>query len=291
MRTSRPWPIILGFCLLAAAWFPFAVSAGAETQEAARKVSLREANKDPDYATYKTARFILHIDKHRSASSGDLRGPEDLASHSLSVLDQTFEDLEHIFATAPTRKVVLKFLSPAEFRRQTGAPAWTSAMFYRDEITVPMAEDKAIDYDELGRALRHEYVHAFVAEVSKYRCPAWLDEGVAQLIEGEANPLLAPALRKWVVRNPAIPLDWLHNGFTTLDSAVVPAAYAQSLFAARALVDTEGYSAVLEYLKGLGAGLEEPDAFERAFHQKKAKFENDLTPAMRKWAASDSAHP
>lgn len=293
MLTSRPWRTVTGFILISYAWLPIAICPHAEAQSSGvqqvKFVNLKEATA-PEYAVYSTARFILHIDKHRS-NSGDIRGPEDLASHSLSVLNRTYDDLQEIFASAPTKKVVLKFLSPAEFRRQTGAPAWTSAMFYRDEITVPMAEDHAIDYEELGRALRHEYVHAYVAEVSKYRCPAWLDEGVAQLIEGDANPLLGPALRKWVARNPAIPLDWLHNGFTTLDSAIVPAAYAQSLFATRVLVEKHGYSAIQAYLKGLGSGLEEPVAFEKAFDMPKAKFENDLTATMRQWAKSDLDHP
>src|SRR5690606_26447433 len=118
-------------------------------------------------------------------------------------------------------KVVLRFLPPEEFRRQTGAPEWTSAMYFRDEITIPLTKSTAWERDELDRALRHEYVHAVIAELSEYRCPAWLDEGVAQLLEGQVNPLLGPALRRWIALNPAIPLDWLQNGFTTLDSGYV----------------------------------------------------------------------
>ena len=248
-------------------------------------------SEDKNSVTFDTARFTLHFEStERNQQIGGL-SRENIAKISLDTLNSTAEELSRIFQAKPHKKVVLRFLSPKEFRRQTGAPSWTSAMYFRDEITIPLSNREGVDVTELRRALRHEYVHAFIAELSDYNCPAWLDEGIAQLLEGQPNPLLGPALRKWVNNNSAIPLSMLKNGFTTMSKAYVPAAYAQSLFATRKIVHRLGFSSITLYLKQLGAKASENAAFVKAFGQKKAEFENELTREMRLWAKSNQLHP
>ena len=216
---------------------------------------------------------------------------KSVATASLEILNDTYDELSRIFNYEPTNKVVLRFLSPEEFKEQTGAPPWTSAMFYRGEISIPIKPGERINKSDLRRALRHEFVHAVIAELSGYRCPAWLDEGLAQLIEGEPNPLLGPALRRWIKDNEAMPMDWLHNGFTTLDSSLVPTAYAESLFATRSLVNTLGMGSLVKYLRQLRENTEERVAFEKAFGRTKAQFEGQLTKQIQRWSASGQFHP
>ena len=36
---------------------------------------------------------------------------------------------------------------------------------------------------EMARVLKHELAHSFINQVSHARCPQWLHEGIAQLIE------------------------------------------------------------------------------------------------------------
>jgi hypothetical protein len=246
---------------------------------------------DEVYTTFNTPRFILLIDRTQDSKGNQEIQLANLAQSSISILNNTYEELSRVFRTEPTKKVVLRFLSPEQFRRQTGAPSWTSAMYFRDEISIPLTNQTGLRMDELKRALRHEYVHAVVAELSHYRAPAWLDEGVAQLIEGQPNPLLGPALRDWARVNAAMPLDWLQNGFTTLDSAIVPAAYAESLFAVRKIVHTRGFSGITNYLNFLGQGVPEKQAFAQAFDVNPATFERQLTAEMHRWAQSGQVNP
>jgi hypothetical protein len=246
---------------------------------------------DEVYTTFNTPRFILLIDRTQDTKGNQEIQLANLAQSSISILDNTYDELSRVFRTEPTKRVVLRFLSPEQFRIQTGAPSWTSAMYFRDEISIPLTNQTGLRLDELKRALRHEYVHAVVAELSHYRAPAWLDEGVAQLIEGPPNPLLGPALRDWARANAAIPIDWLQNGFTTLDSSIVPAAYAESLFAVRKIVHTSGFSGITKYLQLLGQGVPEKQAFTRAFDLETATFERQLTVEMRRWAQSGQINP
>ncbi len=246
---------------------------------------------DTPVTAINTARFTLYFGKTEQTAQPDGMFVKNVADNALKILDDTLEEFTRVFNTRPKNRVVLRFLSPEEFRRQTGAPAWTSAMFYRGEITIPLQKGRGINFIELRRALRHEFVHAVVAELSDYRCPAWLDEGVAQLLEGQVNPLLGPALRGWIGENDAMPLAWLQNGFTTLDSQIVPAAYAQSLFATRKIIDTHGFSAVVDYLKRLGGNEDEQSAFEHAFKSSKKHFHAELTQEIQLWAKSDRIDP
>lgn len=254
--------------------------------------SARSAANESQYATIDTARFTLHFAGEEEYGGRGVSIPvTDIAESSLSILNETYEEYTRIFALRPEKKLVLRFLTPRAFRRVTGAPDWTSAMYFRDEITIPLTSKTGVRISELKRALRHEYVHAIVAEASHYRCPAWIDEGVAQMLEGRPNPLLGPALRRWIERNPAMPLEWLENGFTTLDTPLVPAAYAQSLFAARKLIRELGFSAVTDYLEHLRRGSSEDAAFRLAFKRTKPKFEAELTEQIKRWAASGQEHP
>lgn len=252
---------------------------------------LHGAQAEPPYTTFDTPRFTLYFGASGTGSEADLTFTRNVADQALAVLNATADEYSRTFGIQASKRVILKFLSPEEFRRQTGAPAWTSAMFYRGEISIPFTKARGMNVSELRRALRHEYVHAVFAEISDYKCPAWLDEGVAQLLEGQPNPLLGPALRKWAKANRAMPLDWLQNGFTTLDAEIVPAAYAESLFATRVLVEQFGYSSIVLYLRQLRLGVAEDEAFDRAFGKKRLTFERDIQSRLEAWVSSNEAHP
>lgn len=234
------------------------------------------------FTTFYSPRFTLHIEESQDEAKRVSLSPNELATRALKTLNDTHAELTRIFKHDTEGNVVLKFLSPSEFVKHTGAPEWTSAMYLKDEISIPITP-ASVRPKEMNRALRHEYVHAFVAQLSNYKCPAWLDEGVAQIIEGPANPVLAPALREWALENPIFPLDELRNGFTTMDEYAVPAAYAQSFFATRKLIQTKGFSAIVKYLKELSTGKSEEQAFRIAFKQDQAQFEKSLAMSVSMW--------
>ena len=242
--------------------------------------------------TISTPRFTLHISADPQNSSGEPEEVVDsIASESIAILNQNYEELSRIFAMEPSRRVVLRFMSPDEFHRQTGAPKWTSAMYFRGEITVPIQTGKGTNRQQLQRALRHEYVHAVIAELSRNKAPAWIDEGLAQLLEGRPNPILGPSLRRWLSEDNPMPLEWLDSGFTTLEDGVVPAAYAQSLFATRTIVNKYGFDAVRKYLTLLSEGENSAAAFEFAFGLPQERFEQQLAQQLLRWAAGPALQP
>lgn len=247
------------------------------------------AQESANYKKLSTPRFILYIEQNELTTDNQGIAETRLSSLALNLLEQTHREISRILKVTPKEKVILRFLSPEEFRKQTAAPSWTNAMFFRGEITMPFNKSQPLDIAELREALRHEYTHALLAEASGYRIPAWLDEGIAQVIEGKQNPVLAPSLRQLAQTNQAIALKELQNGFTSLDSKIVPAAYAQSLFAAKSIINRYGFKEIANYLKQLKDGKSDETAFLNAFGQSQNAFENQLAQQIKRWSESSKA--
>ncbi|MCO6429533.1 MAG: hypothetical protein J5J00_01640 [Deltaproteobacteria bacterium] len=215
---------------------------------------------------------------------------KQLAGKLLKSLKSTHEGYASSFGEIPQFKTALKLMDEDTFYRSTGAPSWTNALYYKGQILIPLGEKSASDFDNISRSIRHEYTHAVVNALSNGRCPGWLDEGLAQWAEGDENPALKPALVHYLRKNPPVSLSMLQNGFTRLETRIVPAAYAQSLYATNGLIETHGFNPIGAYLRGLGSGLSKNDAFKEAFQIDESAFEKDLSSRLTKWVRHAHRH-
>ena len=204
---------------------------------------------------------------------------------------ESHKKFERLFGQLPSFKTTVRLMSEGDFFEHTGAPPWTNAMYYRGEIIIPISNSSEIDYQNMFRSLRHEYSHAVTNALSKGRCPGWLDEGIAQWSEGIVNPALEPALHDWLENNPPLDLAALRGGFTKLDTGMVPAAYAQSLFASTTLIKSFGFKQVRLYFDNLAQGQEDSLAFSKAFDINSMKFENVLSAKLDKWHSGVNDKP
>ena len=213
--------------------------------------------------------------------------PDDLQEVSALVgkhLKFIYYNLEQVFGDIPAMNIQVHFLPEAEYYKETGAPEWTNAIFYKNEIMVPVRD--SFDVEALNRTIRHEFTHAVVDELSGGKCPGWLDEGLAQWAEGTENPALEPALRKWLANSEPVSLNLLSGGFTGLPNAMVPAAYAQSLFAANALISTFGFDKLGNFMRNLKAGMTNDAAFQASFEMDGQEFERRLKDTLKYWQGS-----
>ncbi len=201
-------------------------------------------------------------------------------SDTLESLHRRFHSL---FGEIPAQEVTVRLLDDESFYRTTGAPRWTNALFYRGEILLPIATKGKVDHEDLLRAVRHEYAHALVNALTGSRCPGWIDEGLAQWAEGETNPALYPALASWLKRREPVPFSLLQGGFTRLETTMVPAAYAQSLFTVNLMLDSFGVAKFKSYFETLRQGVERSEAFSKSFGHQEAKFEQGLAETLDEW--------
>ncbi len=206
-----------------------------------------------------------------------------LSNSAETALAMTHKRLTNLFGELPPVSTTVRLMTPVAFTKLTGAPAWTNALYVRGQVLIPIDTDQLSDHSGLTRSVSHEYTHAVLSALSKGRAPGWLDEGLAQWIEGEENPILKPALRDWLSNNEPISLSLLQGGFTRLDPDMVPAAYAQSLLSATIVINTYGFSGIRRFLDLLATGTSQSAAVEAAWGTTLPDFEERLYRTLRKW--------
>jgi len=215
----------------------------------------------------------------------------NLSIELLKSLRKTHEVYTKLFGEIPRFESSIRLMDEDTFFLTTGAPRWTNAMYYRGEIIIPLSYSQRVDLPNIYRSLRHEYMHAVIHALSAGRAPGWLDEGLAQWSEGDENPALQPALYEWLNKHEPLNLSLLQGGFTRLDASMVPAAYAQSLFAANTVVNTYGFSPIRHYFDGLRSGLSKEEAFNRAFNLDESGYESKLGQSLKVWQKSYAEEP
>ena len=151
-----------------------------------------------------------------------------------------------------------------EFREVTGAEAWVGAL-YDGRIRIPVKNFDAAER-RIRAAATHEYAHVAVRSLTD-RCPAWLDEGLAQHFEGRDVRSSRAAVRTAVGVGPLPALADLREPFTRFaDAGVARLAYAVSHAFTESLLADFGADRVTRFLTLLGSGVDEEAAMEEAFH-------------------------
>lgn len=190
-------------------------------------------------------------------------------------------EVEGTFGLRSPSQLTVKFLPEADFFARTGAPRWTTGVLMNPSLIVVPESIHSLGTKELRSTLRHEYLHATVAHLSNSRCPAWLDEGLAQIAEGasvSAND--RQQLREVSGLHGCPPLNQLESGFTRMRRSFVPLAYGYSLFATEQLLATAESGALARYLQELSRGIPSREAFLRGFGMDFQDFEKIVNTAL-----------
>ena len=146
-----------------------------------------------------------------------------------------------------------------QFRAITGLASWSAAA-YDGRIRLPIAGTRD-DRDDLDRILSHEFVHALVAKLGGRTVPAWLNEGLATVLEPEGSDDAEAALAGTRVRPD---LSKLHQSFVDLQRQDAEIAYASAARAVRRLIEQRGAPAIVGLLQDLAQGA----TFTNAFRQR-----------------------
>jgi tetratricopeptide (TPR) repeat protein len=141
-------------------------------------------------------------------------------------------------------------------------PDWVGGS-YDGKIRVPIDLGRPPDEALLG-LLRHELAHAFLARLSRGRAPGWLQEGLAQFVEGRrVDPSTAAST---FAEKPTDILTTLEAALgQRADRAAAHRAYTLSLSFVEFLASRVGSSGVVCLAADLGQGRDLGDAFERQF--------------------------
>jgi tetratricopeptide (TPR) repeat protein len=203
-----------------------------------------------------------------SASSARFRirfdgaADQPLGLSIVKVLDEAWQDHEQKLGFAPGFPVTVILQTAKAFFDTTRAPGWVAA-WNDGTIRVPVA---GLERPTAGlvRVLRHEMAHSFVAARTGSNCPTWLQEGVAQWLEG-GDPAREDAGLARLARATQLPkLDTLERPFVGLPESRAQLAYAGSLSAVAFIVKQYGTDGLRRIVAALAAGQKPAEALPAA---------------------------
>jgi len=188
-----------------------------------------------------------------------------MARHGAAALPRLADTLEvaigstvHVYV-APTQGT-FHTLQPGAPPSWADATAWPhlGAIFLR-------APEIRIGGDEpLEQVLEHELVHVLLGRAFEPRVPpAWLQEGVAQVLAGQVGPEVGRTLAEGAMAGEIGPLEGIENGFP-IDPLRARLAYAQSADFVAYLVDEYGAGVLARLVRESAGGQPMSSAVYRA---------------------------
>jgi hypothetical protein len=157
----------------------------------------------------------------------------------------------------------------------TRAPAWAGAL-YDGRIRVPVQGLTAVNED-LSRDLKHELTHSFIAQKTHAVCmalsascaikaPTWLQEGMAQMMEGRRSGEYAGVLVQIYEQGHVLPLGELEGNWSRMDRDTAQFAYAWALANVEYIVETNGMGDIERILDRIGAGAATETVLREVLH-------------------------
>jgi tetratricopeptide (TPR) repeat protein len=111
-----------------------------------------------------------------------------------AALEQAYKDVGYDLGRYPAGETAVVVYPKKAFRTVTGSHGWVAAL-YDGKIRVPAEGLDAANAAEVKRVLTHEYTHALIRSIAGGHVPAWLHEGIAQLMEGRTRADAAQVLK------------------------------------------------------------------------------------------------
>jgi tetratricopeptide (TPR) repeat protein len=214
----------------------------AEVQAALEKAE-RDRKEEESYRENESAHFQL---KYSGAAE------PALAREVLHTLEGHFAQIESELNYTPPEPIGVVLYTQDAFSDITRAPNWVGAL-NDGRIRVPVQGLTSVN-SELSRVLRHELTHSFIQQKTHGRAPTWMQEGIAQWIEGKRSDESAGVLVDVYEHGQAANLGNLEGSWMGLPGDVARYAYAWALANVEYIIETQGMTDVERILDKVGAG-------------------------------------
>jgi tetratricopeptide (TPR) repeat protein len=198
-----------------------------------------------------------------------------LARDVLRTLEMHFSAIESELNYTPPESIGVILYTQEVFTDITRAPAWAGAL-YDGRIRVPVQGLRSVD-EELSRSLKHELTHSFIAQKTRSACmglkescaikaPTWIQEGMAQWMEGNRSGQNAGVLISDYSDGHVVPLGQLEGDWTHMKADDARYAYAWALANVEFIVEKDGMGDIERILDRIGAGMATEAALKEVLH-------------------------
>ena len=230
----------------------------------------RDQNVEQQARAGETSHFILHYQGGATPQ---------LANEILRTLEDHFRGLQTDLRFTPAEPIGVILYTQQTFRDITRAPSWAGAL-NDGRIRVPVQGLDSVT-EELSRVLKHELTHSFVQQLTIGRCPTWLNEGLAQWMEGWRSAGNAHGLITAFDRNSFIPLKHLEGPWTAFPAPTAAFAYAWSLAAVESIMTRSGPLTINRLLGNFSTASSTEDVLREALQIGYADFDRQTADYLR----------
>lgn len=239
------------------------------------------------YGAISTEHFIIRYD-----SKADFI----LGQYMAEYLEEIYPEMAKQFGYEPPGKTQFEIYHDAKglaahqwfSARMIGLP-WIQTIGASTGAVVALTSPTAMkDPFNWAAVLKHELVHVFTLQQTKYKIPHWFTEALAVRSEGSARPQkFNQLLAERVPKKEIYPLDELDGVFVRPKSSDNWSfAYCQSLLCAEFMVEEFGENALKKLLAAYQEQLSTSEAITRCFNISQKEFEKRYHAYLQKIAAS-----
>jgi tetratricopeptide (TPR) repeat protein len=226
----------------------------AEVQEALDKAQ-RDKQEEQSYKENESSHFTLRY-------SGTAEPA--LAREVLRTLESHFSAIESELNFTPSDSIGVVLYTQQAYADITRAPDWAGAL-NDGRIRVPVQGLSGVT-PELSRVLKHELTHSFVRQKTRGHVPTWIQEGLAQWMEGKRSGDSAGVLAEVYRQGQATSLGKLEGSWMGLPSDAAGYAYAWALANIEYIVETSGMGDIERILDRIGSGSSTEEALRAVLH-------------------------
>jgi hypothetical protein len=187
-----------------------------------------------------------------------------LARDVLHTLETHYTAIESELNFTPPDSIGVVLYTRQAFADITRAPGWVGAL-NDGRIRVPVQGLTAVN-PELSRVLKHELTHSFVGQKTRGHAPTWIQEGLAQWMEGKRSGDNADVLAQVHRDGHAPSLASLEGPWMGLPSDDAGHAYAWALANVEYIVQADGMGDIERILDRIGSGSSTEAALREILH-------------------------
>jgi hypothetical protein len=235
------------------------------------KVATRQASVEADFSSSGSTHFNMRYE-------GQKASPQ-LREAILATLEHHFEDLVSTLNVLPRDSIAVVLYTNESYFDVTQAPSWTGAI-NDGKLRIPISGISQMT-PGLSRVLKHELAHSFIAQATGGRCPVWLNEGIAQMVEPKSVSQYLPFLSQLFASGNQMPLRALEGSFIGYGSEQASTAYIESLGYVDYIRRTYGISRITDLMRDLNEGESAEEALKSVIHDDYSQLEYEYSRQLR----------
>jgi tetratricopeptide (TPR) repeat protein len=242
-----------------------------EEVAAALRKAQRDKQEEEKYKENESRHFTLRYSGAEEPS---------LARDVLHTLERHFDTIESELSYTPPDSIGVVLYTQQAFADITQAPNWVGAL-NDGRIRAPVQGLHEMTPD-LSRVLKHELAHSFIQQKSASHAPTWIQEGLAQWMEGKRSDVAAVGLVRMYQSNPDLGIIHFEGDWMKFSNDAAAVAYAWALANIEYIVHSGGVSDLNRLMDRLATGESTESAMKTVLRSGYADLAGNTVDYLKK---------